>query len=460
MRLTLKKLMKIQELEEIAKGKTGTLDISKLESDFLKLSECMTKRSLLVTPKRLYKLEGDERDHMRKVMEALGEPGDLPKSVDFSGAFDYRPFSDKLIIFSLEQALSADHLIDTRSYLNPILLKVYGDGKNMIRDFAINEALFGYVTITRGSLELKDVPFFPEKFTEGPYQLSVTIDSPNNSVMKYREIKEFLAQASKNPYILKDKEEMDKVANHAIALREVLGSLSRYDEVKDNAFQANTDSVVLRDESSILYYLHNDKGNFMVYFGENPFFDEPRNLTILNGEDFHHTLKTLIQNEFYVPSQPILEQRIRDLKQTFRDAARAKVITDPREHDEYKHLLEELEDTLDFFRGVRNGEGRKNYVMSKPPELAEFMVYPNTEDPVVHELLPRISWNSAVRHYNDTSGFIKSFEDSNDKKRKKMLQEVVSNITFINQQNNDVNSWLYANHKKTCEKAGLTFELR
>jgi len=40
-----------------------------------------------------------------------------------------------------------------------------------------------------------------------------------------------------------------------------------------------------------------------------------------------------------------------------------------------------------------------------------------------------------------------------------MLRELQSNIMFGNQQNNNVNVWLYQNHRDFCENAGVKFQL-
>ncbi len=95
----------------------------------------------------------------------------------------------------------------------------------------------------------------------------------------------------------------------------------------------------------------------------------------------------------------------------------------------------------------------------QPAELLEFFVYPATNDPVVHELLPRMSWNASIREYHDTLGFMDRFEKASDKQRKDMLVQVKSNIMFSNQQNKNVNLWLFQNHKEFCERAGIKFKL-
>ena len=85
------------------------------------------------------------------------------------------------------------------------------------------------------------------------------------------------------------------------------------------------------------------------------------------------------------------------------------------------------------------------------------MIFPTTEDILSHELLSRLSWNENIRRYHDTKRFISIFEEDNTPYRIELLNGVVSNFLFNNQQNYDVNNWLYANHKEFCEKNSITF---
>jgi len=85
------------------------------------------------------------------------------------------------------------------------------------------------------------------------------------------------------------------------------------------------------------------------------------------------------------------------------------------------------------------------------------MVYPSSDDPIIHELLPRISWNSSMRFYHNTTKFIEDFQKAGDDEKKDMLGKISSSINFNNQQNNDVNVWLYSQYREFCEKCGIEF---
>jgi hypothetical protein len=85
------------------------------------------------------------------------------------------------------------------------------------------------------------------------------------------------------------------------------------------------------------------------------------------------------------------------------------------------------------------------------------MVCPEQDDPVLHELLPKLSWNSSLRGYHDTRSFRERFAKSDEHARAALLTGISSNLFFNYQQNNDANTWLYANHRELCEKQGLRF---
>lgn len=76
---------------------------------------------------------------------------------------------------------------------------------------------------------------------------------------------------------------------------------------------------------------------------------------------------------------------------------------------------------------------------------------------VLHQLLPRLSWNPHICLYHNTEEFQEVFSQSAD--QIELLQKTTNNLIFSHQQNNDVNDWLYKNHRKTCEKAGISFEI-
>ncbi len=72
---------------------------------------------------------------------------------------------------------------------------------------------------------------------------------------------------------------------------------------------------------------------------------------------------------------------------------------------------------------------------------------------------PEISWNTAVRNYHNTRRFIARFEAAEEPEKKQMLNDVISNVTFMHQQNNDVNLWLYQNYRQLCVNDGIEFEV-
>ncbi|MBI3334396.1 hypothetical protein HYZ97_02830 [Candidatus Pacearchaeota archaeon] len=75
----------------------------------------------------------------------------------------------------------------------------------------------------------------------------------------------------------------------------------------------------------------------------------------------------------------------------------------------------------------------------------------------MHELLPKLSWNSVLRTYHQTSKFIPAFTHAGEPERGHLLKEIGTAVLFTHQANNDVNLWLYKHHKDFCESQGISF---
>lgn len=454
-------LREIYRLKRISSGRAG-LNLGRLERDFLEFSTYNPEKTLTVRMPRMYNLHGDERQHYADVLEKLGAARDVPNAIDISGAHDHQSSLDVVVFVSLAQ-LNADHVAHVRSYLNPLLEVAYGEGGLTMRDFSIHEALYGRVAAKRGDLDLAEARLFPSRFTKGPYTLRVELDTPNNTLRRLRDLAERLKEIKASPKKILDHDAVNTAASEGVALREKLGALSRYQIPKARVFEVQTDSCVMRTENSTLFYLYSrgKNKNVLVYFGERPFREghEPAagELCILDGDQNQHTLAALVRAGIFKPNASVLRQRIENLKQHYDNAIRAGIAEEA--YMDFKDLLAELENAYEYLDAIVNPEMQVENVLRRPPEILEFLVCPTTEDPVVHELLPRVSWNKAVRLYNNTRRFIAEFEKRDDAGRKALLNEAASNIIFTSNQNNDVNVWLYQNHRDTCRDAGIKFKV-
>jgi len=458
---SLNDLAELHRLKEIANQEGGNLNLNKLESGFLKFAEHMSSQSLTVRLPQLYEIGKEESKHLNDVFESLNITQRVPKAIDFSGAFNYDATLDTLIFLSPQQ-IEAGQFSRDRSYLDPLLSQIYEGGAELISDFSLHEAIFGKVNCKSGNLDLKDLTVFPEKFLKGPYTLSINLDTPRNTISNFIELSKTLREFITNPQLnLLDPEKIEKVKK-SIELREYMGSLSRYSIPKTQEFEIETNSCVIRNKENTLYFLYNpnQKKNAMVYFGQNPFEGQkvPYNLTILEGDSHQHTLVQLVKIGIFKPSPKVLSQRVNELTKMCRE-------TSQHQHElngsyqSLKELLGTLEESQEYFSQVLNPDMRREYTANLAPELIEFMVYPGENDPTLHEILPKISWNENIRLYNDTPRFIQTFKENSTRDKKKLLKEIQSNTLFSNQQNNDVNVWLYANHQKLCEKVGINFKI-
>lgn len=442
-------------LKKLAEG-GQRFDVSSLEREFLTFSKYASKKRLTVHIPKLHPLEGVTAE---KVCTALNVVDTIPE-IDISGACAAHSLDDVVIFVSLQQ-IKADHVVSSRSYLNPLLEKIYADGAALIRDFALHEVLVGKVERKRGAVNVTEIPLFPEKFVPGQYVLRVTLDTPQGTVARLKSVYASLGEFSQDPKRIIDAPKIHSVVNDAVELRKVLGSLSRYDATTPQSFEVETNSCVIRNSKTTCFYLYSsqEKKNIVVYFGESPFKagKQPKELMVLHGKEHQYVLAKLVELGFFEPSAAVVHERVQVLEQMYGAAVRSigRVVS----YDDFNAFREELAKTETLFRTAVNKDSLRRFVVNSSPELLEFMVYPSTNDPVVHELLPRLSWNRFVRRYHNADKFMYQFEHNDADGRKQLLDETVANIVMSNQQNNDVNVWLYQKHKDFCEKQGITFDL-
>ncbi len=453
-------------LKRVASGKSGYVDTNQLEKDFIAFSAYVPESQLLVVAPKLYQLQGEERARYAAALQAMGYEGETPSAIDISGAFNGQSNPNTIVIASLNQNV-ADHLLSERQFLNPLLENLFIDGKKLLMDFTIHSALYGTVSCLAPGADgeplcLEEAHLFPEKFNKGQYTLRLQLETPERFVQGFMELEQALNAIKAEPKLsLLDKGKVDDVASKAIALRRSMGALSRYEVPETNVFDVETNSCIVNCNGSTMFYLYEPtKGrNIAVHFGGSPFTEEPRGLIVLNGEDYQETLVSLVKMGIFAPSPALLESRITDLTTMYANAARGMKKPLSEGYLDFKKLIEKLREIHTQLCAKANPEYRKEFALMQPTELLEFFVYPATDDPVVHELLPRMSWNASIREYHDSLGFMDRFEKATDKQRKDMLVLVKSNIMFSNQQNNNVNLWLYQNHKEFCEKSGIKFKL-
>ncbi len=455
-------LRDLYALRQVSSGVIAGFDTNRLANSFLAFSTCAPKKSLSVKLPKMYLLNGDQTKKYAEGLALLGlESIEAPRAIDISGAFDRHSLDDAIIIASLKQ-LGADQFCSTRAYLNPLLEKNYTEGAGMIRDFTIHEVLVGRIKRSQGDLELQDVPLFPERLTAGPYKLVVELGTPKRTVQRCMDLHAVLERMAKDSQdCILNPELVQNATAEAVDLRKRLGALSRYDAPKTRVFQAPTNSCVIRSRKNTLFYLYvpEHNKNVLVYFGESPFPEgnTPKDLLVFSGKQHQYALEKLLELGVFEPSQQVLKQRIKDVGEFYDNAVRGRGVA--VKDSEINRLLDELKKADQYMNEVLNPDMRRTFVSRLSPEVCEFMIYPATNDPVVHELLPRLSWNKHVRTYNNTDKFMHVFESSNDVRRAEMLSEAVSNVLFRNWQNNDVNVWLYQNHKDFCVKNGIKFEL-
>ncbi len=451
-------LREIARLRRALKARQG-IDASRAEEAFLFFCSVMALRTLVVSRPALYPLSDLQ---MQKYNQAVAKFGVKNEGVaiDISGASDLN-FRHDLVVFVSYHQLESDHISREKSYMNPLIEKIYSDAL-LITDFTIHEAIVGLITQRRGELDLGEISLFPHAFTPGPYQIQVSLDTPLGTISGFRDLERLLDDFKTNPQAaLLDPRKIKEVADKATILRNRLGSLSRY-EVPVQDFSVSANSCFVRNEESRIFYLYaqNTNRNFAVYFGNNPFNVVPINLAVINGGDHQAVLPALVESGIYEISLPVLHSKIADLEKMFGDAARVSNRSLAGQYETFERLLSDLKVSYRALTDIVNPEMAVKYALALPPELLEFMIYPLADDPLHHLLLPMLSWNRSIRRYHDTYSFMEEFAASDELAKVAMLQSITSSALFANYQNRDVNFWLYVHHKDFCEQAGIVFDVQ
>lgn len=456
-------LRTLWKLKQLALGKSNWIDTNNLEKDFLSFSSLCKERVLTVRPPKFYSLKGEEYAQFTEVIKTLNIGHIPPDMIDISGAFDYSANQD-LMVFMSPQQINVDHFSAYRSCLNPLIEKIYVEGNQLLKDFALHEALFGKVVCKRGELNVRETHLFPDKFKRGEYTLTVELETPNKTVRDFVNLADLVQDIFNNPKeSILDPKKVNEAAEKSVAVRKLMGSPSRYATPKTQTFSVQINSYVYIGKENDLFFLYSPKTdkNVLVYFGTSPFVKGTKveNLTILMGKERHKTLHDLVELDFFEFSPTVLDKRIDELNNIYERATRAADKSLTEEHPTYARLIQELTKIKNYCKDMINPKMIKNYVLTLPSELLEFIVYPATDDPVIHLLLPRISWNKALRLYHNTPKFIDKFRLADEETMRNILKSTSSNIIFSHQQNNDVNYWLYKNYRQLCEQEKIDFDI-
>lgn len=461
--LKLKDLRNLYLMQQAAAAAANQIDSSALEREFLYFSAKCPTSVLRVHLPQCYQLSGDQQRTFKEALHGLKIDRATPTEIDITGNFDLLTALEAVIIISPQQ-IQADHYSSLDSYLNPLIERIYGEGSGLIRDFTTTEALAGKVVVRRGGLDLQEVSLFPERFFSGPYSISLHLDTPDLSVQRLREVSQALHEVQTQPREgLLNAQQITDLTTKALLLRSRLGALARYEVPEQQDFTTEINSYVLRTKVNTQFFLYHPETdeNVLVYFGDHPFQNgqAPTSLLVLSGKEHQHTLNQLIAKGFYVPSETILNQKIADLE-NLQDQARRAANGRPHENgSEITRLIEELKRVQTYFNTALNPEYRQQYCLEADPSILELLVCPATTDPVIHELLPRLSWDKNLRNYSNSGKFIALFESADETKRKELLDQIRLKSYFNRYQNNDVNAWLYQRHQQFCLSEGLTFEL-
>jgi hypothetical protein len=457
-------MIRILDLAKIAGAQFNGFDTTALEKDFLRFSQYKHGSVLNVKKPRMYSLQGAQIENLQKALDFLGvetSDGKTPEAIDMTGSFDY---SDRgFLLFLSPQQIDADPITKSKVHLSPLLEKIFTEGSHMINDFPIHEAVLGRLNYKRGELDLKQAHLFPGKFRPGKYSISVDLNTPSGYVEKFIKFSEMLREFEENPEeSMLNPSKIEEITRLGLQLRRNLGSLSRYHVPQSKTFSVETNSCVLDIANNPLFYLYSQSQNrnVLVYFGKSPFKEDsvPAGLTVLNGDEHQTTLQKLVELDIFRPSRTVLSQRVIDLNAVYESAKVSSSLPD-EQFKNLERLLDSLRGIETSLLGMKEMGPRKEYLLRQYPELLEFMVCPSTEDPIVFDLLPKVSWNEGIRLYNNSSKFITEFNRADETAKKEMLNSVVANSMPGNYQNNDVNLYLYDNHREFCSANGISFNV-
>jgi hypothetical protein len=376
----------------------NSISISSAERAILSLPYNL--QSLQVSSPKLYVIQGEEIAHYNSAYASSSTAnvcdiiGRKPNDTTFAT-------SRKILLLSPSQR-QADLLDERDAYLLPLIHKVYTE--NTLWPYAVREALVGSLSVEQQAVD-------------EPFKLSVSFQTPNQAISKYREFDALLKRIQKNPRELSDKTFKDKLESLTNELYLAQGELGRYDVVPQIISQ-NVSEI----KTDIGYGLYLPESKKKLYVTPSP-----------------QVLAQLIDLGFYKPSLSVLERNI----ERFRTASD-------------KEFYTKLTRLAAHFKHTPNDTYKKD-AFRENPQLAPFSIVPYRDCPTLYALIDECSEFEVVRLYADSKKFKDTFAQNSELENIDLLRKLNQFIPFIAHQNNDTN--LFLSTQKVSNDVGLEFKV-
>lgn len=368
---------------------------------------------------------------------------------------------DKYVLVSTKQ-IDCDYIRDNYSgkynkQQNAIIIKLFNIHRKTIEQILMGEALIG--TVSKKDLSLMiDNP-------ESLFNIEVTFDTPNNAILKLKNIRKKEKILLENEEKLKDREFLKNLLESIDDISEAHGSLNRIPDDEIN-LREKVDFNRLRLDDMDVYCLRSTDGtNIFVYFlAENKllFNDDEiymnNDLVILNGKDIG-SLNVLVELGMVGYNPYIGLERYANMILRSRKEKGDITSVDWKNmfhFDKDDNVPERARELLVAVELLVKNKRDKDFFVSLG-HIKIYMTYPLIQNEILYELLTRMENDEYKSCYMDTEKFVQEVSNMDDKQLGEFVEKILCSLEFGEENNNMVNMWLMENRKNVCNDLGIKF---
>lgn len=369
---------------------------------------------------------------------------------------------DKYILVSTKQ-IDCDSIRDSYSdkynkQQNAIIIKMFNIHRNTIEQILMGEALIG--TVSKKDLSLMiDNP-------ESLFNIEVTFDTPNNAILKLKNIRKEEKMLLENERKLKDREFLKNLLKSIDDISEAHGSLNRISDDQIN-LREKVDFNKLRLDDMDVYCLRSTDGtNIFVYFladdkllfnDEETYMNE--DLVILNGKDIG-SLNILVELGLigynpYIGLERYANMILRGRKEK-EDDANCVDWKNMFRLDKDDNVSERARELLTAVELLVKNKRDKDFFVSLG-RIKIYMTYPLIQNEILYELLTRMENDEYKSCYMDTEKFVQEASNMDDEQLTRFVEKILNSLEFGEENNTMVNMWLMKNRKNVCNDLGIKF---
>lgn len=341
---------------------------------------------------------------------------------------------------------------------NAIIRKIFNIHRNTIEQILIGEALIGIIN-QKDPIVMIDNP-------DSLFNIEIEFDTPNNAILKLKNIRNDERTLLENEGKLKDREFLKNLLQNIDDISVTHGSLSRIPDKEINIKEKVDFNRLRLDDMDIYCLKSNDGTNIFVYFfADNKllFSDDESymndDLIILNGKDIE-SLNVLIEMGIvgYNPCIGLERYANMILRHRKEKSGSSSYIEQKNTFylDNNDNMPERARELLAAVELLVKNNRSKDFFTSLG-DIKTYMIYPLVQNGILYELLTRMENDEYKSCYMDTEKFIQEVSNMSDEQLGNFMEKILDSLEFVEENNTMVNMWLMENRKNVCNDLGIKF---